>query len=1214
MADDPRDPFGSIIIAEPPPEEPPARPPEDREPAVVIGSSGEEGPHPVEKSGATAKRPPSKQSSPFQPDMAPGGRLPGWLKTTGAVALLLFLSYCLFGFLGLPYLIQSVLPDIMAKKLQRQITFGRVDFNPFTLVLRLENTIIGPRLDLPDDRIDPLFSAGAVEGDISAWSLLRGKLICSRLTATKLFLHIERNHEHIYNTAHLIPLQKSPAFPFYRLPFPLLIGDLSIRESRIVFSDLPAGRSHTLDDITLVLPLMPREAGQEGDFPPGRADTGTRLIAPSFSAVINGSPIAVSGESSIQDSDVVTRLSLRLNGVDVPAYLAYLPGWKPPVTTGTADIDVEAAFHLGAAGPADLAIDTRIRLADITLAGEKNQGGSLPMTSINASLFPLENRWVIHEILIKDPVVTLTRKSDGTWALPLPAPIMKTEKRGEETPFTLAVKKTAISNGTITISDERPGQPLSSTFTDVTFSLTTPEPSASVTASFSLTGATAEGSPISAQGEFDPLSRTIAGELTAASLPLAAVTPYLALGGHRLEQGTIRRLNSRFTWTDTGEQAAKMLLPEGTVIIGDATLGPPQATLFSSPALELDFSGLDVTERDIDTLHIRGEEAEISIIRAEDGRLNWSGQSADSPATAGASGSGWEVDKFSFSLAKTTITVNDASLPTPLALNIRECNLTGSALSTRPGGTTGRIALQSADFGQGTLTLEGPLTLSPFAATLRCTLDDFQLAQIPATFSDWLTLSRFTGAADADGTLQLPGFSYSGSLTIRDLTAAGAEGPPVLGWTEALVEGVTLKLAPFSLTTEKLSLIEPFLHWRIAADGAMNIASLLNRDRMKEKGFVNNGQVSLPTLAIQDGALDFQDNRVTPPYPRKLVVQATMKNLVNLPSSRLRLDLTAAMDTATAAVNGELGFFEGPLFADLRAEIDEVPITQFTPYLTNLLDAEITGGTFSLASRYRREEQAFDADTTLRVAKLRFAAPSQEHRASTLPGAVALLSDAEETITLTLPLRGEAGDSAASFPAALGRAIRAIPLKGKVSPLALLKNDFPEESGALDHLLFPPGSAALTEKQKTALTTIARILAARPLLQLTIRGFAGQDADRQALLRLKTEKNRRSREEQEASKTQRITEKYGREEIAPLQADQPPNMGTDAPNITVSTKELLNLATKRAQTVSDFLARERKIPSSRLLIADAALVAPGAPGLPASRVDLRFDAGAAANQ
>lgn len=1209
MADDPRDPFGSIIIAEHPPEEPTARPPEDREPAVVIGPSDEESPHPSEKSGTGARRPPSKKSLPSQPGMASGSRLPGWLKPTGAVALLLFLSYCLFGFLGLPYLIQSILPEMITKKLQRQITFGRVDFNPFTLVFRLENTIIGPRLDQPDDRIDPLFSAGEVEGDISAWSLLRGKLICSRLTAKKLFLHIERSHDHTYNTAHLIPLQKSPVFPFYRLPFSLLIGDLSITGSRILFDDLPASRSHTLDDITLVLPLMPAGRGQETDFSPGRSDTGTRLIAPSFSAVINGSPIAVSGESSIQDNDVVTRLSLHLEGVDVPTYLAYLPGWKPIITKGTADIDVTAAFHLGAAGPADLAIDTRIQLTDITLAGAKNQGGSLPMTTVNASLFPLEDRWVIHEILIKDPVVTLTRKADGTWALPLPAPIMTTKKQGEGVPFSIAVEKTEISNGTLAISDERPGQSLSRTFSDVTFSLTTTAPATSAIASFSLTGTTAENSHISVQGEFDPTTRAIAGEVTAASLPLTALAPFSTPGGHRLEQGTIRRLDSRFTWTDRGEQAQKVLLPKGTATIVDVTLGPPQAALLSSPALQLDFTGFDPAEKSIDTLHIRGEEAKIAFIKTQDGHSNWSGKSAAPTPAAVTPESGWDVSGLSFSLAKTTITVDDASLPTPLALNIRESNLTGSALSTRPG-NTGHIALQSADFGQGTLTLEGPLTLSPFAATLRCAVDGYQLAQIPATFSDWLNLSRFTGEADADGTLQLPGFSYSGSLTLRDLTTAGATGPPVLGSTQAQAEGITLKLAPFSLTTEKLSLVEPFFNWIIAADGAMNITSLLNRDGMKLKGFVNNGQVSLPTLVIQDGTLNFQDNRVTPAYTQKLVVQSIMKNLVNLPSSRLRLDLTAAMGTVTATVNGELGFFEGPLFADLRAEIGEVPITQFTPYLTPLLDATITSGTFSLASRYRREMQAFAADTTLRVAKLRFA-PSQENRASTLPLAVALLSDAEETITLILPLRGETGDPAASFPAALGRAIRAIPLKSKVSPLALLKNDFPEVSDALDHLLFSPGSAALTEEQKMSLTTIARILAARPLLQLTIRGFAGQDRDREALLQFKKEKGRRSREEQEANKTRRITEKYGGEEIAPLQTDQQPNMVAATPKITVSTKELLNLATKRAQTVSDFLSRERRIPSSQLLIADAALVPPGAPGRPASRVDLRFGTAAA---
>ncbi|MDH3393194.1 MAG: hypothetical protein OEL66_04255, partial [Desulfobulbaceae bacterium] len=75
-----------------------------------------------------------------------------WLLLVPAI---LFLCYMLGGFVLLPYLARTALPDQIAKRTNRPVTIGGADFNPFTMTLTLHNGIVGPDLAVPEDPVDP---------------------------------------------------------------------------------------------------------------------------------------------------------------------------------------------------------------------------------------------------------------------------------------------------------------------------------------------------------------------------------------------------------------------------------------------------------------------------------------------------------------------------------------------------------------------------------------------------------------------------------------------------------------------------------------------------------------------------------------------------------------------------------------------------------------------------------------------------------------------------------------------------------------------------------------------------------------------------------------------------------------------------------------------------------------------------------------------------
>ena len=67
-----------------------------------------------------------------------------------AILVALFAAYTLFGFFGVPRLLHSQATGFVAREYGRKIDIGEIQFNPFTLVLKVHG------LSFPDSEGQPL--------------------------------------------------------------------------------------------------------------------------------------------------------------------------------------------------------------------------------------------------------------------------------------------------------------------------------------------------------------------------------------------------------------------------------------------------------------------------------------------------------------------------------------------------------------------------------------------------------------------------------------------------------------------------------------------------------------------------------------------------------------------------------------------------------------------------------------------------------------------------------------------------------------------------------------------------------------------------------------------------------------------------------------------------------------------------------------------------
>ena len=212
------------------------------------------------------------EQEPVEEDSSPPQRrekrlLPwaGWLVLA---IVLLCLSYILAGYALVPYLFTSLLPHKLAVSTERPVTVGSAEFSPFTGNLILQNVIIGPRLTNPEDTVDPVLSFSRCRIDLEISSLFRRGVVCKEFTLEQFFLHLVRRPDSTYNISELLPpallekIKKNAAEQgelFGGLPF-FSLNNISINDSRILFDDLPAGKRHTVEEMSLALPTI-------GNFP-----------------------------------------------------------------------------------------------------------------------------------------------------------------------------------------------------------------------------------------------------------------------------------------------------------------------------------------------------------------------------------------------------------------------------------------------------------------------------------------------------------------------------------------------------------------------------------------------------------------------------------------------------------------------------------------------------------------------------------------------------------------------------------------------------------------------------------------------------------------------------------------------------------------------------------------------------------------------------------
>lgn len=978
---------------------------------------------------------------------APPKRPHRWLRwvVAGVVALV---GVAAAGFLALPALVKSKLPEFADKALHRKASIGEVKINPFTLRVELRDFSLAEA----DGR--PILGFGSLVADLEWSSITRRAwhLAEIRLTEPKALLDIAPDGR--INLAVLVDDltrdspkdKKSEGLPR------LVVDTLAIERGRADFSDRRAGYSNALVPIDLRfdnLSTLPQDKG-----PYTFSATTARGGILRWKGDVSLNPIAASG--------VVGGEALSL-----PELAAYL---KP--FTSAELVGGKMAFELPyAVSYRDGKVEASIENAGFSLEGLAVKAGGaadpfLALKSLRVDKVKADHakrQIVVGSVLLDQGKLAAKRNADGVIdlltlvtapATGSAAPAQKEADAGP--PWQVKVERVGLDNFALSVEDRTAAVPLLATIGKITLG-------AAVDAEFGAASkvglsvvevglhgiqAGAREAPVFRLGELLVTGGEI--DLSARSAKLAGIS--LTDGQLKVARDKQGRLNLLDFVPGAGPAPAKAAQQDGVpwkAAIAAITLGKFTIDLEDADtgvAVRAQDIGVKLTEVSSDVKQPLKFDAAFSL--REGGRISAQGRAVPAASTVDAT---VRIERLALAPVQ------------PMLARYVKLKLASGSVSAQ-----GAISVAPAGGKAPLLRFAGGFEV----ADLRLDEDNGEM------FAAW----KGVGAEQLTLTLQ------PNRLEVPELRLAEINAKLLIEADRSL-NATRLLVSPPPVVAARAAPAAP------PAPVAASVAA------------PEDGADAFPVLVrrvrVQNAKLEFADLSLRPQFGAKIhELNGVINGLSTSKATRSQIELDGRVDEfGLARIRGELNPFAPRNNTDLAVVFKNVDLVSASPYAMKFAGYRIASGKISLDLNYKLRNSQLEGRNSVVLDQLTLGERVDSPDAMNLPLelALAILKDSDGKIDLDLPVSGSLDDPQFSYGAVIWKAITNVIAKIVTAPFRALGALFGVSGDKLESIDFDAGSAALLPPEREKLKQVATVLSKRAQLKLAVPGRYSEAADGLAL-------------------------------------------------------------------------------------------------------------------
>jgi len=366
-------------------------------------------------------------------------------------AILIF--YTFLGFLVTPLVLKTVLEKKLPEILARQVVIDKIRLNPYSL----STTIEGFHLVKKEGGADFVYFK-RLYVNLESLSIFKKALIIQAVVLDEPFIDFEYLGNRTYSFTDLMAGApgKEAEKPSGQGAALFSINNIEIKNGNIKFHDLPKGKVHQVVDLNLAIPSLSNL--------PSSVET---YVQPAFSAVINGTPTSLGGSTKPFAESLATEVNIKMNRIDIPAYLAYIPNPTGlTISSALMDIDAGLTYLSGNGNTSRLSLAGTITIKDINVVDHQDRSylklPSLTLTLADSNLLAKEIRFA--GIEIDSPQLEVLRLADGELQpisllssseadIGETPPETKADTGEQQVPVSLTVDRLILKNGGVIFSD-----------------------------------------------------------------------------------------------------------------------------------------------------------------------------------------------------------------------------------------------------------------------------------------------------------------------------------------------------------------------------------------------------------------------------------------------------------------------------------------------------------------------------------------------------------------------------------------------------------------------------------------------------------------------------------------------------------------------------------------------------------------------------------------
>jgi uncharacterized protein involved in outer membrane biogenesis len=534
--------------------------------------------------------------------------------------IIFFAVFTLFGFFGLPPLAKSLLTKKLSQALHREVTIQQVKANPYALSLTVRGFLVKNR-----GGSEKFASFDEIYLNLQSISVLKMALVLSEIRLKQPYLNIKRNEDSSYNFSDLLEKKepKTAETPAEKpKPLRFSFNNIRIENGSIDFWDRLEQTKHTVREMNIGVPFLSNIPSNIHIF-----------VQPTFSAMINGSPYEIHGETKPFADSRQTSLNVNIKDLDIPYYLAYLPT-KLKFKISSAYLDTEANISFieyKDKGPS-LTVSGNVFLKKVTLDDEKkNPLFRLPLLEIGiAPSEPLKKVFHLSKISIQSPELNVQRNPKG--ALNIESflleekgspPPSKAEKKKEETTLSIDVDEVQLTGGKVSFSDLSNKKPFKTILTPIELKVDHFSNGKDKKTAYDLSITSEAKEKINLKGELSVQPLWTEGGLEIKSVLLKKYSPYYQDQIlFNLEEGLLNFF-TRYKYAK-GKKEPEISLSGLSVILNSLRLRRPdeKEDFLKIPVISVKDTIVDVTQRKLTVGSFSTEKGMLAIKRLKNGEID----------------------------------------------------------------------------------------------------------------------------------------------------------------------------------------------------------------------------------------------------------------------------------------------------------------------------------------------------------------------------------------------------------------------------------------------------------------------------------------------------------------------------------------------------------------------------------------------------------------